>query len=75
MFNSKEMTHLGFALEKITKGMAMVMTTTANPLCSLLFLASNLAALHHTRRHHHEQRGEAMEIEKNGKRRGNPTGF
>ena len=75
MFNSKGMTHLGFALEKKTKGTAMVMATTANPLRSLLFLASNLAALYHTRRHHHEQRGEAMEIGKNGKRRGNPTGF
>jgi len=71
MFNSKGMTHLGFALEKKTKGSVMVMTTTANPLCSLLFLSSNLAALHHTRRHHHEQRGEAMEIGKNGKRKSN----
>ena len=28
------------------------------------FLASNHAALHHTRRHHHEQRGKAMEMGK-----------
>jgi len=28
------------------------------------FLASNLGALHHTRRHHHELREKVMEMEK-----------
>jgi len=42
----------------------MTMTTMAIPLYSPLFLASNLVALHHTRQHHHEQRGEAMEMGK-----------
>ena len=64
MFNSKGMTHLGFALEKKTKGTAMVMATTANPHRSLLFHASNLAALHHTRCHHHEQREKTIEMGK-----------
>ena len=31
--------------------------------------------LQHAWGNHHEQRGEAMEMGKNGKRRGNPTGF
>ena len=31
--------------------------------------------LQHTWGNHHEQRGEAMEMGENGKRRGNPTGF
>jgi hypothetical protein len=53
----------------------MTMTTTMIPLRSSLFLASNLATLHYTRRHHHEQRREAMEMGENRKRRGNPTGF
>ena len=66
------MSHLGFPLEKI-KGDGNDDTVIA--LCSPLFLASNLAALHHTRRHHHEQRGEAMEMGKNEKRKENPTGF
>jgi len=42
----------------------MTTTTTAIPLRFPFFLASNLAALHHTRRHDHEQRGKAMEMGK-----------
>jgi len=40
------------------------MTITAVPLCFPFFLASNLAALHHTRGHHHEQQRKAMEMGK-----------
>ena len=42
----------------------MTATTTVIPLRFPFFLASNLAALRHTRRHHHEQREKAMEMEK-----------
>ena len=47
-----------------TKAKAMTTTTTAIPLRFPFFLASNLGALHHTRRHHHEQGEKAMEMEK-----------
>jgi len=36
----------------------------STPFTLSFFLASNLAALHHTRRHHHEQREQAMEMGK-----------
>jgi len=36
----------------------------AIPLHFPFFIALNLAALHHTRRHHHKQRGKTMEMEK-----------
>jgi len=42
----------------------MATTITAIPLRFTFFLASNLAALHHTRWKHHEQRGKAMEMGK-----------
>ena len=44
----------------------MVTTTSpmAIPLRFPFFIALNLAALHHTRRHHHKQRGKTMEMEK-----------
>ena len=54
---------LGFPL-KISKAMAMTMTNMAIPLRFPLFLASNLAALHHTRCHHHEQREKTIEMGK-----------
>ena len=38
-------------------------------------LASTLAAPHHTRWHHHKQRGKTMEMGENGKRKGIPTDF
>jgi len=42
----------------------MTTTTMAIPLRFPFFLESNLVALHHTRRQHHEQRGKAMEMGK-----------
>ena len=36
----------------------------STPFTLSFFLASNLAALHHTRWHDHEQRGKAMEMGK-----------
>ena len=42
----------------------MTATTMAIPLCFPFFLASNIGALHHTRRHYHEQREKAIEMGK-----------
>ena len=63
MFYSKGMSHLGFPLQT-TRAKATTMRITAVPLRFPFFLASNLPALHHTRRHHHEQREKAMEMGK-----------
>ena len=46
----------------------------STPFTLSFFLASNLAALHQTRRHHHEQRERAMEMGK-WKEERNPTNF
>ena len=46
------------------KSKAMTTTITAIPLHFPFFFASNLAALYHTRRHHHEQWEKSMEMGK-----------
>jgi len=62
MFYSKGMSHLGFPLaNNKVEGDDDDNYGDSTPFS---FLASNHAALHHTRRHHHEQRGKAMEMGK-----------
>jgi len=62
MFYSMGMSHLGFPLaNNKVEGDDDDNYGDSTPFS---FLASNHAALHHTRRHHHEQRGKSMEMGK-----------
>ena len=63
MFYSKSMSHLGFPLaNNKVEGDDDDNYGDSTPFS--FFLASKLAALHHTRRHHNKQRGKAMEMGK-----------
>jgi hypothetical protein len=62
----------GFPL-RTTRAKAKATTPTTIMLHFPFFLASNLATLHHTRLHHHEQRGKPIEMGENRKRKGTQT--
>jgi len=57
------MSHLGFPFAN-NKGEGDDDDNYGDSASFPFFLASNLAALHHTRRHNHEQREKAMEMGK-----------
>ena len=63
MFYSKGMSHLGFSLEH-NKGDGDNDDSYGDS-APFPRLASTLAAPHHTRRHHHKQRGKTMEMGEN----------
>ena len=59
------MSYLGFSLGKNEgDGEDADNHGDSTPFTLSFFLASNLAALHHTRRHDHKKQGKAMEMGK-----------